>query len=377
MYAMKKILVLGISVGLSLQTPMTWAVDLNSAPSAPPPKPVATPQVQTTAGQQLSTANQAANSNKQAQDAGKSAGNGMMMAGIGGAICAGLAAMKYMDVASDVSSCNAGGAGCAKITPDTIMAVMYTAGTILAVMVAMNESKAKKQAGDSQADLSPTAYNIPGSESYANDPTQGSDTTESPGSRTGIKGDVPVEVARKIAQAKADLAKAGVKADFDKGTFTTPDGKTYNAQSVASGSAGLPGGSKAFDEMMSGVAKEAKKQMGNSEFDNGGGAPAARVVDASYPDTPAAAPTDNAKKNDPTKGRNLAAAGAAVIYNGEKIGASADFLFNIVCRRVITEVERGSTMEAAVGRKPVDCDTTATAPISVVPASAAAPTPKK
>jgi hypothetical protein len=275
------------------------------------------------------------------------------MAGLMGAVAAGLAVWKYTEASSKEAQAKADPPKAAPLEAeaqsDKMMAILFAAGAVLGIITAMSMGKAKGQADDSANDFSPTAYNGGG--------LAPSDYKA---------GDIPPEVAAAIGKAKADLAKAGVKADFGKGTFTTKDGKSYDAAKVANGSAGLPGGAGAFNAAMDKVKKEADAKMaarggGSVESDmGGGGGGGSRVVNISDEGVGGGDGSVASKKSR----EEISAIGESKSFKGEKIGVAADHIFSMLCRRTVTEVERGKTMEGAVGRKPSDCDNS---PMMAVP----------
>lgn len=298
----------------------------------------AAPSVQATANTQLNTAK--TNSNDQAKKAGDSASDGGMMAGIMGAVCAAIAAYHFAAAPPLAASGNEPAAAA-----ETNLGILFAAGAVLGILVAMNMGKGKKAADDSRGDLTAGVPVMP---------TTAGDIANRPES----VGDMPAEVAAQVDAAKKALDKAGIKYDLSKGTFTTPNGKSYDANQVAAGTAGLPGGAAAFNNMMDQVKKDAEKKMAdmgkniNDGQELGGGGGGSRVV--TLPADESASPTNVSSDKKDRKPSGVE--GAGKLYNGEMIGVAADGIFNIVCRRTVVEVEKGKTLEGAVGRKPGDCD---------------------
>lgn len=147
------------------------------------------------------------------------------------------------------------------------------------------------------------------------------------------------------------MANYGVKVDKN-GNITLPNGKTINAKDVSSsaGMSALGGSPKDLAAFNNSVKAEAKKladkaKGGDTETDmfggenSGGGAAAAAA--AQMPGVPvAAAPRIGGIDRNPAQ-----VAGMAVNLNGDKIGVAADSLFLMIDRRYELHKTRGSFLQ--------------------------------
>jgi hypothetical protein len=330
----KKVFRLFLSLTLLFYSPFIWSQQVGAPPKASASSSRTTsfnnaPSVQADAKQKFNSALD--NSKNQAKKASDDAGKGSNQGATMGLVCAGLSAAMFA-IAYATAPANG-----TYIT----LGILFAAGAVLGMLTAGSMNKAKGQADNSVADFSP---NIPGG---PNSPYKG--------------GDMPPETQAKIDDALKKLKGAGVKVDLAKGTFSTPDGKNFSATDVANGNAGLPGGASAFNKLMDQAKTEAEKKLAaegkgkasDSDSELAGTGGGQKVVTLPDESAGAGAGGDNANKN----ARDLASVdGAGKMYNGELIGVAADKIFSIVCRRTIKEVEKGKTMEGAVGRKPGDCD---------------------
>lgn len=313
------------------------------------------PAIGAAGGARLSSPTGGSGSIDQARSAGSSAQTGSMLAMVAGGITAGLAVKNFM--------------ACYACTPKPCMQFctygsLYAAGAVLSMVVSGNMNKAKQSADTTVRDLS-----MGGNPAW-NDPTGTNIDGGTPSDRAD-GGDPRINQLRD--QTIKTLGGVGVKVDVDKGTFTTKDGKTFKAQDIASGKTALPGigGSAAtaaaFQNAMTSAMKKANEQAaamnkskpiatdGGEEIGGGAAGGGVKIVDLpafENPGLPSLGPAI-----DPNLGRDPASvAGSMVMVNGTPVGVAPDNIFKIICRRMISQVERGRTLEPATGKSARECD---------------------
>jgi hypothetical protein len=250
------------------------------------------------------------------------------------------------------ATCGAAGTGCCSMAPMFYgMAAMNFLMGAQSFMQAKNNSGAAYQSGLTGMDTS--AWNNP-----FGDPNSPTTTSDDPSKDKDVAAVVNTGKFNEIKKALTTGGISGFKIDPKSGKLTTKDGKTYDPAQMTGAQSFKDAGFS--DESIAGamdaagkLEKAAMKKLGLTE-----GIGAATAANG-YTDDSGSGGTMSGKAGDITVDdsggrRGLASSGAGVKipsnqiaglsknFNGERIGVSAENIFNMMARRYKTKEKQNS-----------------------------------